>query len=93
MSLITAGIALVVVGGAAKLAIKSYRKIRAGQFFDNTQQAQKAHYKGTFSTVLTRREAQLILGVREGTTAEQLKVRHRTLLLLNHPDHGILIYE
>jgi len=28
------------------------------------------------------------LGVREGTTGDQIKTRHRTLLMLNHPDQG-----
>ena len=35
---------------------------------------------------MNRREAQLILGVREGVTAEEIKQRHRKLMIMNHPD-------
>lgn len=37
---------------------------------------------------MTRREAQLILGVREGSTSQLIKERHRKLLIINHPDRG-----
>ena len=39
---------------------------------------------------MTRREAALILGVRESAKPERIKKRHRSLLMINHPDtkHG-----
>lgn len=45
-------------------------------------------YPGGFYTQMTRREAQLILGVMEGTDQATLKLKHRTLMLNNHPDNG-----
>ena len=37
---------------------------------------------------MTRREAALILGVRESSPASRIKEAHRKLLVLNHPDTG-----
>ncbi len=37
---------------------------------------------------MTRREAALILGVRESSKAERIKEAHRRVLLINHPDKG-----
>eukprot|EP01038_Epipyxis_sp_PR26KG_P014110 gene14110-18931_t len=48
----------------------------------------KNFYDGGFESKMTKREAALILGVRESTTAERIKDAHRRILLLNHPDRG-----
>lgn len=37
---------------------------------------------------MTRREAALILGVRESSAEEKILKAHKTLMLLNHPDNG-----
>ena len=37
---------------------------------------------------MTRREAALILGVRESSSPARVKDEHRRLLILNHPDTG-----
>ena len=46
------------------------------------------YYKGGFASPMSRREAALILGVRE--SAEELRINdcHRKLMMLNHPDLG-----
>jgi hypothetical protein len=46
------------------------------------------YYEGGFEEVMTRREAALILGVRESSTSARIKDAHRKLLILNHPDTG-----
>eukprot|EP00586_Coscinodiscus_wailesii_P016966 CAMPEP_0172511942 /NCGR_PEP_ID=MMETSP1066-20121228/240507_1 /TAXON_ID=671091 /ORGANISM="Coscinodiscus wailesii, Strain CCMP2513" /LENGTH=261 /DNA_ID=CAMNT_0013291525 /DNA_START=86 /DNA_END=872 /DNA_ORIENTATION=- len=46
------------------------------------------YYEGGFEEKMTRREAALILGVRESATAKRIKEAHRKLLILNHPDTG-----
>jgi hypothetical protein len=46
------------------------------------------YYEGGFDDKMTRREAALILGVRESSTAKRIKDSHRKLLILNHPDTG-----
>jgi DnaJ-class molecular chaperone len=37
---------------------------------------------------MTRREAALILGVRESTEEKKILAAHRKLMLMNHPDNG-----
>lgn len=46
------------------------------------------YYEGGFEDVMTRREAALILGVRESSDPKRIKDAHRKLLILNHPDTG-----
>jgi hypothetical protein len=46
------------------------------------------YYEGGFEEPMTRREAALILGVRESSSATRIKEAHRKLLVLNHPDTG-----
>lgn len=48
----------------------------------------KRYYEGPFEAEMTRREAALVLGVRESATAERIKNAHRKLLRINHPDLG-----
>ncbi len=45
-------------------------------------------YKGGFDAVMSKREATLILGVREKATKSEIKESHRKLMMLNHPDSG-----
>ena len=46
-------------------------------------------YKGGFDPKMSRREASLILGLKESNlTREKLKEAHRRIMLLNHPDRG-----
>lgn len=37
---------------------------------------------------MTRREAGLILGIREASEADKIMKAHRKLMFLNHPDNG-----
>ena len=46
------------------------------------------YYEGGFEETMTRKEAALILGVRESSSAARIKEAHRKLLILNHPDTG-----
>ena len=45
-------------------------------------------HPGGFYGTMNRREAQLILGVREGIDAAAIKQKHKFLMLNNHPDNG-----
>ncbi len=45
-------------------------------------------YPGGFYPTMNRREAQLILGVGEGTDSTTIKQKHRVLMMTNHPDNG-----
>jgi DnaJ family protein C protein 19 len=46
------------------------------------------YYEGGFEDTMTKREAALILGVRESSSPQRIKDAHRKLLILNHPDRG-----
>jgi hypothetical protein len=46
------------------------------------------YYEGGFEDKMTRREAALVLGVRESSSVQRIKEAHRKLLVLNHPDTG-----
>ncbi|KAI9087376.1 hypothetical protein K1719_030696 [Acacia pycnantha] len=45
-------------------------------------------YPGGFENVMTKREAALILGVRESTVMDKIKEAHRRVMMANHPDAG-----
>ncbi|RHY45182.1 hypothetical protein DYB30_006732 [Aphanomyces astaci] len=45
-------------------------------------------YDGPFEDKMTRREAALILGVRESPSPDRIRNAHRKLLIANHPDTG-----
>lgn len=45
-------------------------------------------YPGGFEHTMTRREAALILGVREHAVLEKIKEAHRRVMVANHPDSG-----
>lgn len=45
-------------------------------------------YEGGFQPTMTRREAALILGIRENATADKVKEAHRKVMVANHPDAG-----
>lgn len=45
-------------------------------------------YRGGFQSKMTRREASLILGVREFARPDQIKEAHRRIMIANHPDRG-----
>ena len=48
----------------------------------------KRFYDGPFEEEMSKREAALILGVRESASAKRIKNAHRKLVILNHPDTG-----
>ncbi|XP_020095361.1 mitochondrial import inner membrane translocase subunit TIM14-3-like [Ananas comosus] len=45
-------------------------------------------YPGGFERQMTRREAALILGIREHAAMEKIKEAHRRVMIANHPDAG-----
>ena len=45
--------------------------------------------QGGFLPEMTRREAALILGLRESAVEEKIKEAHRRIIIANHPDAGL----
>ena len=52
------------------------------------QAASARFHEGGFLDKMDRREAALILGVREGASRERVMLRYRQLMKVNHPDLG-----
>lgn len=48
----------------------------------------RSFYKGGFQAEMTKREAALILGLRESAAADKVKDAHRKIMIANHPDSG-----
>ena len=46
------------------------------------------YYRGGFDSKMTRREASLILGLRDGAEIDAIKAAHRRIMIANHPDRG-----
>ena len=46
-------------------------------------------FPGSFMSVMTQREAKLILNLPENAHAKQIRQAHIKLMLLNHPDSGM----
>lgn len=46
------------------------------------------YYRGGFEPKMTKREAAMILGVREYARLDQIKDAHRRNMVANHPDRG-----
>ncbi|KAM1576036.1 hypothetical protein PS2_032268 [Malus domestica] len=91
-SIITANKVTALIGGVA-VAAAAY----AGRYGIQAWQAFKARppaarlrkfYEGGFQSTMTKREAALILGVRETTPTDKVREAHRRVMVANHPDAG-----
>ncbi|KAG5028691.1 hypothetical protein AAZX31_05G083100 [Glycine max] len=74
----------------AAAALASRYGIQAWQAFKSRPPKPRLRkfYEGGFQSTMTRREAALILGVRENATADKVKEAHRKVMVANHPDAG-----
>lgn len=46
------------------------------------------YYRGGFEPKMTRNEAFLVLGLRDGAAKDAIKDAHRRIMIANHPDRG-----
>jgi DnaJ family protein C protein 19 len=85
-------IAGLTIAGAAYLgkhAVQAYIKMAAsGGLGSALFNSSKSFYKGGFQPEMNRREAALILGLRETAAEERIKDAHRRIMVANHPDSG-----
>ena len=72
---------------AGKGAIFLYRTVKAGSAVAGSVKV-GSYYKGGFETAMTRREAALILGIRESSEHAKILTAHRKMMFNNHPDNG-----
>ncbi|KAJ1897768.1 hypothetical protein LPJ66_003172 [Kickxella alabastrina] len=84
-------IGLGVVGAAVcGIALKTLSRGKAsGPVLKGVTTVPKHFLKGGFDSKMSKREASLILGLKESSlTLERVKKAHRTIMLSNHPDRG-----
>eukprot|EP00271_Cylindrocystis_brebissonii_P009230 TRINITY_DN23929_c0_g1_i1.p1 TRINITY_DN23929_c0_g1~~TRINITY_DN23929_c0_g1_i1.p1 ORF type:complete len:115 (+),score=21.61 TRINITY_DN23929_c0_g1_i1:262-606(+) len=81
---LVAGVTVAAVAMAGKYGIEAFQAWRARPAVARVRR----FYDGGFQPVMTRREAALILGIRESVAAEKVKEAHRRVMVANHPDAG-----
>jgi|TARA_B110000305_G_C19125584_1_gene486428 DnaJ homolog subfamily C member 19 len=82
------GIFFLSVSVMGKGGLRFYRSVMGGTAFNQGSLILGTYYKGGFASPMTRREAALILGVRESADESKINDAHRKLMMLNHPDLG-----
>ncbi|KAI7862213.1 hypothetical protein BDF14DRAFT_133717 [Spinellus fusiger] len=84
-STVIIGFAVAGAATAGRFGIKAYQE---WQKMPRAPRLSK-FYKGGFDDKMNKREAALILGIRESqATKQKIKEAHRKIMLLNHPDRG-----
>uniref|UniRef100_A0A7R9VG70 J domain-containing protein n=1 Tax=Chlamydomonas euryale TaxID=1486919 RepID=A0A7R9VG70_9CHLO len=84
---LVAGLSVAAAAFMGKQAVQAYVRFAAApssSFFRSS----KTYYKGGFQAEMTKREAALILGLRESAGEERIKDAHRRIMIANHPDSG-----
>eukprot|EP00245_Coleochaete_scutata_P015340 TRINITY_DN6800_c0_g1_i1.p2 TRINITY_DN6800_c0_g1~~TRINITY_DN6800_c0_g1_i1.p2 ORF type:complete len:113 (+),score=25.88 TRINITY_DN6800_c0_g1_i1:114-452(+) len=81
---LAAGLAVAAAAMAGKYGIEAWQAFRNGPKVPRIRR----FYDGGFEPTMTRREAALILGVRESVAQEKVKEAHRRVMSANHPDAG-----
>lgn len=79
---------LIVGVAVAASAYAARYSIQAWQAFKVRPPRMRKFYEGGFQSTMTRREAALILGVRESTATDKIREAHRRVMVANHPDAG-----
>ncbi|KAI4352900.1 hypothetical protein L6164_007107 [Bauhinia variegata] len=79
-----AGLAVAAAALAGRYGIQAWQAFKARP----PQPIIRKFYEGGFQPTMTRREAALILGIRENTPADKVKEAHRRVMVANHPDAG-----
>ncbi|KAJ8754241.1 hypothetical protein K2173_002141 [Erythroxylum novogranatense] len=79
-----AGAGIAASAYAARYAIQAWQAFKARP----PTARLRRFYEGGFQPIMTRREAALVLGVRESTAIDKVKEAHRRVMVANHPDAG-----
>ncbi|KAH8152569.1 uncharacterized protein LAJ45_03410 [Morchella importuna] len=74
---------------AGRIGLQAFKRYKATSGAGVAGAFGKAFYKGGFEPKMNRREAILILQLAErNMTKQNIRKRHREMMLLNHPDRG-----
>ncbi|KAK9063009.1 hypothetical protein SSX86_016879 [Deinandra increscens subsp. villosa] len=79
-----AGLAIAAAAMAGKYGIQAWHSLKTKPLRPRSRR----FYEGGFQPTMTRREAALILGVRESVAADKVREAHRRVMVANHPDAG-----
>eukprot|EP00940_MAST-03C_sp_MAST-3C-sp2_P003475 g3475.t1 len=89
---IAIGVGIAAVALTGKYALDAYdvfkQKRADGKPIFGKVSFGSSFYKGGFKEDMDRKEAALILGLRESADKKRIQAHHRRLLRLNHPDTG-----
>ncbi|WMV44777.1 hypothetical protein MTR67_038162 [Solanum verrucosum] len=81
---LVAGMAIAAAAYASRYGVQAWQAFKARP---PTARMRK-FYEGGFQPTMNRREAALILGVRESTEEDKVREAHRKVMVANHPDAG-----
>ncbi|RVW68405.1 Mitochondrial import inner membrane translocase subunit TIM14-1 [Vitis vinifera] len=81
---VLAGLALAAAALAGRYGVQAWQAFKARP----PKPRIRKFYEGGFQPTMTKREAALILGIRENATADKVKEAHRRVMVANHPDAG-----
>ncbi|KRX84392.1 Phosphatidate phosphatase LPIN2 [Trichinella sp. T6] len=88
---ILAGLGIATAGILGRLAVR-YGKQMSSRLKNQLDAipggAFSKYYQGGFEKKMTRREAFLILGLNANASKERIRLAHKRVMLLNHPDKG-----
>ncbi|CAL9133380.1 unnamed protein product [Musa acuminata var. zebrina] len=79
-----AGLAIAAAALAGRYSIQAWHAYKVRPVVPRMRK----FYEGGFQGIMTRREASLILGVRESAPPDKVKEAHRKVMVANHPDAG-----
>ncbi|XP_043690377.1 mitochondrial import inner membrane translocase subunit TIM14-1-like isoform X2 [Telopea speciosissima] len=81
---IVAGVSVAAAALGGRYLIQAWQAFKARPVVPRVRR----FYEGGFEQMMTRREAALILGIREHAAMEKIKEAHRRVMMANHPDSG-----
>ncbi|XP_077239547.1 mitochondrial import inner membrane translocase subunit TIM14-1-like [Tasmannia lanceolata] len=79
-----AGLAIAGAALAGRYGVQAWQAFKARPVAPRMRK----FYDGGFQPTMNKREAALILGIRENATADKVKEAHRKVMVANHPDAG-----
>ncbi|KAK3038399.1 hypothetical protein RJ639_030565, partial [Escallonia herrerae] len=80
-----AGLTIAAAAYAGRYSIRAWQAFKARPA---SARLGRKFYEGGFQPTMTKREAALILGVRESTATDKIREAHRRVMHANHPDAG-----
>ncbi|VTJ76065.1 Hypothetical predicted protein, partial [Marmota monax] len=90
-SLIAVGLGVAALAFAGRYAFQIWKPLEQA-ITDTARKVSSSslssYYKGGFEQKMSRREASLILGVSPSAGKAKIRMAHKRIMILNHPDKG-----